>query len=60
MLDYIIIGLLILTIILLALGLLMLGSASSLKAYVKIGDSFYYLKKQNEHQNLLSLNNEYL
>ncbi len=36
----------ILTIILLAFGVMMVGSASSLKAYVSMGDSYYYFKRQ--------------
>lgn len=38
--------LLILTFICLIFGLLMVGSASSLKAYMKLSDSYYYFKRQ--------------
>ena len=38
--------LLVLTIICLVFGLLMVGSASSLKAYMTFGDNFYYFKRQ--------------
>lgn len=38
--------LLILTIICLVFGLMMVGSASALKAYMKFGDSYYYFKRQ--------------
>lgn len=38
--------LLILTIICLIFGLMMVGSASSLKAYMSMGDSYYYFKRQ--------------
>ncbi len=38
--------LLIVTIICLVFGLLMVGSASSLKAYMSMGDSYYYFKRQ--------------
>lgn len=38
--------LLILTFISLIFGLLMVGSASSLKAYMKLSDSYYYFKRQ--------------
>lgn len=38
--------LLVVTIISLILGVLMVGSASSLKSYMKFGESYYYLKRQ--------------
>ena len=38
--------LLILTIICLVFGLMMVGSVSSLKAYMSMGDSYYYFKRQ--------------
>lgn len=38
--------LLILTIICLAFGVMMVGSASSLKAYISKGDSYFYFKRQ--------------
>lgn len=38
--------LLILTIICLVFGVMMVGSASSLKAYMKYGDSYFYFKRQ--------------
>ena len=38
--------LLILTIICLVFGLMMVGSASSLKAYMSMGDSYHYFKRQ--------------
>lgn len=38
--------LLILTVICLVFGLMMVGSASSLKAYMSMGDSYYYFKRQ--------------
>lgn len=38
--------LLVLTIICLVLGIMMVGSASSLKAYMKYGDSYFYFKRQ--------------
>ena len=38
--------LLILTIICLIFGVMMVGSASSLKAYMTFGDSYYYFKRQ--------------
>lgn len=41
--DYAFVGL---TVILLALGLLFLSSASSVVGYQKFGDSYYYLKRQ--------------
>ncbi len=38
--------LLVLTVICLVFGILMVGSASSLKAYMTFGDSYHYLKRQ--------------